>query len=166
MATSRVVLPVLDLEQNDETLHKVVLKGAKHFTTQLIAVDNQSATQLQFTVTPPSQNTVIDRRIDIVYEATINAVGANLKFPEQCASDAIVATDANIGIVEASYAPQAAAAPSIVRSGNGMALRQMPINSIIQNLSVDINGTNIAASPRDYLHAVMQYTEPEWRSNF
>ena len=34
MAVSRVVLPVLDLEQNDNTLHKTVLKGAKNYTVQ------------------------------------------------------------------------------------------------------------------------------------
>ena len=69
MSVSRVVLPVLDLEQNDDTLHKVVLKGAKHFTEQRIASDNQSANSITFTVTPPSQNTVIDRRIDIEYQS-------------------------------------------------------------------------------------------------
>ena len=42
MAVSRVVLPVLDLEQNDNTLHKTVLKGAKNYTVQKINNDNQS----------------------------------------------------------------------------------------------------------------------------
>lgn len=160
MATSRVVLPVLDLEQNDETLHKVVLKGAKHFTTQLIQNDNQSATQMQFTVTPPSQNTVIDRRIDLVYETTVSITAGGDKrfmFPENCGNAAILDTDGNIGIPE-SYAEG-------VRNGNGVALRQMPISSIVQNLNVELNGTNISNSPRDYVHAVMQYTDPEWRKH-
>ena len=160
MATSRVVLPVLNLEQNDETLHKVVLKGAKHFTTQLVHNDNQSANQIQFTITPPSQNTVIDRRIDLVYETTVSiAAGGTQRFvfPEKCGTDAILNTDANIGIPESYVAG--------VRSGNGIALRQMPISSIVQNLNVELNGTNISNAPRDYVHAVMQYTDPEWRKH-
>lgn len=164
MATSRVVLPVLNLEQNDETLHKVVLKGAKNYTVQRIARDNQSATQIQFTVTPPSQNTVIDRRIDLEYDCVLTPAGGTAVFSEQCGAAGDYATKQTVGQPE-SLLPIAAggAKTAVARIGNGYGLRQFPLASITQNLSVNINGTHISSAPREHVHAALCYTSAEFR---
>ena len=39
---SRVVIPVLDLEQNDDPISKVVVKGAKQLTTQTVVATSYS----------------------------------------------------------------------------------------------------------------------------
>ena len=61
MSVSRVVLPVLDLEQNDKPIIKQVVKGCKNYTEQKITADSFSDTSCSFNFSPPSQNTIIDR---------------------------------------------------------------------------------------------------------
>ena len=167
MSVSRVVLPVLDLEQNDDTLHKVVLKGAKHFTEQRIASDNQSANSITFTVTPPSQNTVIDRRIDIEYQFDMTCLqpggaAAVMTFADDATQD--LSDKANIGLPEGIQKIGGLILDAdITRLGNTVGFRQMPLSSITQNLVCQINGTHISVAPREHIHAMMQYTSAEWR---
>ena len=66
MSVSRVVIPVLDLEQNDDPHMKVVVKGAKQISTQIVKASGTANTsEVNFQFQPPSQNTVFDRRIDL-----------------------------------------------------------------------------------------------------
>ena len=99
---SRVVLPVLDLEQNDNPLHKTVIKGAKHYTTQRIAPDSQSTNSITFTIVPPSQNSVIDRRIDLELNMSLKTgTGAGSRFgSEEVAVSFATGTTCNYGFQE------------------------------------------------------------------
>ena len=179
MSVSRVVLPVLDLEQNDNTLHKVVLKGAKQYTTQEIAADNQSANSIQFTVTPPSQNTVMDRRIDLQYDLTVgfavtgggagqvlsasNCVGLDRRDMNVDVPEEIQRYDKNgVGIPTTQSVINNLTAS---RGGQTFSLRQFPMASITQNLVLNINGTHLSVAPRDYVHATLMYTSDEFRKN-
>ena len=268
MSVSRVVLPVLNLEQNDNPLKKVVLKGAKNYVAQRIAPDSQSASGITFTIVPPSQNTVIDRRIDIEYEIIITADGVTTWTPafnnatdaqalastygfkssqyndysSACAvvtpdltalaitpaavafttvadpsagqvqagalpSGALHETHANftganfiIGLntlinnsVNASLANANTAIPALVNVANtagdvsvnanlnqtqanqnsrlfkslhnNIGLRQLPVSSVIDNISVNINGQHISTELKRIVHPLLQYTSSEYREN-
>ena len=71
-SSSRIVLPVLDLEQGESPYIKKVLKGDKLFTTQLITPQSTSASSTSFSFQPPSQNTVIDRCIMLDANITVS----------------------------------------------------------------------------------------------
>jgi len=268
MSVSRVVLPVLNLEQNDNPLKKVVLKGAKNYVAQRIAPDSQSASGVTFTIVPPSQNTVIDRRIDIEYEILISAEGATtwtpafsastdaqslastygfkssqyhdyestsgVAFPDlgalaitpsavafttqtdptevQVKAGALPAgvlsgthaqfTGANLIVglntvinnaVNASLANANTAIPGLVNTAtlagagsinafanqsqtqqnsrllkslhNNIGLRQLPISSVVDNISVNINGQHISSELKRIVHPLLQYTSCEYREN-
>lgn len=68
---SRIVLPVVDLEQNANPLRKTVLKGAKQVQIQRIASNFTTENSTQFIIQPPSINTIMDRRIDLEIELEI-----------------------------------------------------------------------------------------------
>ena len=72
MASSRVVLPVLQLEQGDDPYVKKVLKGAKQFTEQIIQPQSTSNSSTSFSFQPPSQNTIIDRCIMLQTDIEVN----------------------------------------------------------------------------------------------
>jgi hypothetical protein len=63
MAASRILLPVLNIEQDAKPVVKKVLRGAKQFTEQRINAQSNSTSSTSFSFQPPSQNTVIDRCI-------------------------------------------------------------------------------------------------------
>ena len=48
MSSVKVVLPTLDLNQIDNPLAKVVIKGNKQFTTNTLNADTESANQVLF----------------------------------------------------------------------------------------------------------------------
>ena len=77
MSSSRVVLPVLNLEQDKNPLTKKVLKGAKQFQVQKITPQSASSSSTSWVWQPPSQNTVVDRRIEIEWEVQLNTNAAN-----------------------------------------------------------------------------------------
>ena len=189
MSVSRVVIPVLDLEQNDDPHSKVVIKGAKQLSTQKIKA-NGSATksEVSFNWQPPSQNTVLDRRIDLVMTWTIdsggdsrfldhleaaqqslctNAAGAGNAFtyglPESTAfvKNTAVYID-GVGRTVAVLNKSNAQNP-VKRYGNNFGLRQFPIHSIIDNIDLTLNGTHFSTDPVNYIKAVSQYTTPEFR---
>lgn len=177
MAISRVVLPVLDLEQNDNPLRKKVLKGAKHFTVQQISADSQSENSIVFTVNPPSQNTVIDRRFDlqVPYRVTLAGsvsngfvygvladnrtkfINSNILIPDIMTlnSSAVTAETLNNSNVSGSSFP--------LMLINNFALRQFPLASIMNSVDLVINGTHISAEPKKYVHAVAKYTSASYR---
>ena len=73
---SRVVLPVLSLEQSDHPIGKTVLKGAKQVNHARIVAQSSSNNGLTFNIQPPSQNTVIDRRVDLECEFSLASTSA------------------------------------------------------------------------------------------
>lgn len=79
MSVSRVVIPQLELEQNDDPHNKIVMKGAKQISTQLIT-QNGTANQNEcnFSFQPPSQNTVLDRRIDLVLQLKVKLANSKV----------------------------------------------------------------------------------------
>ena len=76
MASSRVVLPVLALEQGDRPFRKKVLKAAKNFTEQRIAPQSNSTSSITFSFQPPSQNTVVDRCVLLETDILLTAAAA------------------------------------------------------------------------------------------
>tara|TARA_R110002012_G_scaffold61820_1_gene162206 strand:- start:2120 stop:4081 length:1962 start_codon:yes stop_codon:yes gene_type:complete len=189
MSVSRVVIPVLDLEQNDDPHSKVVVKGAKQLSTQKIKA-NGSATvsEVSFNWQPPSQNTVLDRRIDLVMKWTIDA-GGDSRFLDHllaannslCTSSAGAGNAFTYGLPESTafvkntavYTDATARTVAVLdkatgqnvvkRYGNNIGLRQFPIHSIIDNIDLTLNGTHFSTDPVNYLKAVSQYTTPEFR---
>ena len=215
MSASRVVLPVLNLEQNDNPLKKTVLKGCKNYTVQKIQPDTQTESGITFTITPPSQNTVIDRRIDIEYEVEIlcaageawidgawadtdgaalnatynfadtnynsmtdgsqftvaNSAGGDWTFAGANPTAAEISTGVNTTIGRIITAAKANFNESKVNSnsrvvkglGNNIALRQLPISSVVDNISLNINGQHISTELKRIVHPLLQYTSPEYR---
>ena len=205
---SRVVLPVLSLEQSDHPIGKTVLKGAKQVNHSRIVAQSSSDNGLTFSIQPPSQNTVIDRRVELECEFVLNSTSAqfssreannggfagaaprrpqaqigNIAFPsvekpllDQDALENTGATtpNGNCGIIgagseqtaqTANMAHCAAASTQSAFTSNNLAPRQFPLNAIIDNIDVVINGTHFTTDIADYLHAVAQYTSPEFREN-
>ena len=181
---SRVVLPVLDLEQNDKPVIKRVVKGAKNYTQQKISSDSNSNQSCSFSFQPPSQNSIVDRkfvlkaqvRIDLgagnnFSKATPTAVGGapdvgqNLGFPlsrQRISQQSAVAIAA--GGARAAVDAPAIVGGAFVKFGNNFAPRQFPLSAIIDTIDLTINGTHFTASLNQYLNAVMEYTTPEYRS--
>ena len=168
MSVSRIVLPVLNLEQNDNPLHKGVLKGARYVNTHKVPADSSSDSQCSFSFQPPSQNTVIDRRIDlevkckVVVDAVINnrnkatvassETTQNLGYPYfKCPLPNAVATATNFST------------NPIFSQSNNLAPKQFPISKCIETIDLVINGTHFTASLNQYLNAVMKYTTAEYR---
>ena len=213
MSVSRVVIPVLDLEQNDDPHMKVVTKGAKQISTQIVKASGTANTsEVNFQFQPPSQNTVFDRRIDlhmkvkltltaanaefndkllsannkVVFAATLgNTMKTTFGFPERMVnsrSSAYAGTDSasfdadliasgNFGGAtrgdDASRVAQLKLVGNtqIGRQGNNLALRQLPINSVIDNIDLTLNGTHFSTDTANYVKAVAQYTSPEYRQS-
>jgi hypothetical protein len=74
---SRIVLPVLNIEQGEKPLMKKVLKGAKQFTEQRINPQSSTTSSTTFSFQPPSQNTVIDRCIYLETDIVLTSSQAN-----------------------------------------------------------------------------------------
>ena len=179
---SRVVLPVLDLEQNDKPIIKKVVKGCKNYTQHKINADSNSNSSCSFSFQPPSQNSIVDRKFVLKADISFDLGAGNLFQKNQPA--AIVAADASqnygyeqseqrISINDANAVAGGAAKTAstiadylcggLVRVGNNLAPRQFPLSSIIDTIDLTINGTHFTASMNQYIHAVMEYTTPEYR---
>jgi len=178
---SRVVLPVLDLEQNDKPLIKRVVKGCKELSVQKITADSAGQTSCSFSWQPPSQNTIIDRRIEIEVPvrlektnasavagfddegnaATAGSVVDNTKNIKFLRNNSVISTKA----LAVGVAPTNKESNSGVQAklSNNLAPRQFPIASCIDTIDMTINGTHFTASVNQYLHAIMKYTTPEYR---
>ena len=187
MSVSRVVIPVLDLEQNDDPSSKVVLKGAKQVSLQRIQANSATVSEATFNWQPPSQNTVIDRRIDLVCQFSVNLGGTDDLFKDKfvAANNAIVlnqdtgegsiatvgypevvgrqVTYAGGGSTTAANSNKSIGMAAMNRCGNNFALRQLPLQSVTDNLDVTINGTHFSTDPANYIKAVQQYMSPEYR---
>ena len=174
MSVSRVVIPVLDIEQNDDPIAKVVVKGAKQLSSQVITASSANGDGATFSFQPPSQNTVLDRRIDIVIPLRIYSTDANARFnPKQCANDptatcgfesstTMVPPD---GVWAGAVQPTQAqlASNKVYRMSNNLAPRQMPLANLISNIDLTINGTHFTTDINTYYKTLLQYTTPEWR---
>ena len=175
MSSVKVVLPQLDLNQIDNPLSKVVMKGNKQFTVNTITADTQNENQVLFSFQPPSQNTIIDRRF--MLQAKFNvAVGQNLvenvNFNRQNERGAIQLANSTVNNTIAKQnlrTTNLATNTGLVqefRRDNNFVPRQMPLMSIIEVIDLEINGTHISVSPNDYIHALLRYTTPEFRGRY
>ena len=99
MSVSRVVIPQLELEQNDDPHNKVVVKGAKQISTQLITMNGTANNnEANFSFQPPSQNTVLDRRVDLEIQIKMTLAGGKLFNSAQgISSNVKVAATAGVG---------------------------------------------------------------------
>ena len=172
--SSRVVIPQLELEQNDNPVRKVVEKGAKQVSLQQVVATSHSASSSTFSFQPPSQNTVLDRRIDLLLPVRVSGAGAGpLVFTDSCrGANALGTTADNYGFGSVYQKVDVAAGGTIasmtslsngVKMGNSFAPRQLPLASIISNIDITINGTHFTTDIDGYIHALMKYTTPEYR---
>jgi hypothetical protein len=204
---SRIVLPVLNIEQEKKPLMKKVLKGAKQFTEQRINPQSSTESSTTFSFQPPSQNTVIDRCIYLECDVRLSSSAPNglIKDVESSvmlkANAHKVTLDAMVGFAKrrcivpvlreqvagGGYNPAnfpgtiprkigrpervpgedtAPAADGFVdyATGNNLAPRQFPLANAMQSLDVTINGTHFTVTPSEYIHAIMQYTTPQYRN--
>ena len=173
---SRVVIPVLNLEQNDDPVSKVVLKGAKQLTTQTVVATSFSDDGATFSFQPPSQNTILDRRLDVMIplQVTIqNPPDPSCRFNPGLYTNS---DSKNIGFKTTSQgipvagdytttAPTQAQVNSstTAKCGNNFAPRQMPLANIISNIDLTINGTHFTTDINTYYKTLLQYTTPEYR---
>lgn len=170
---SRIVLPVLELEQNDKPYVKSVLKGVKELQVFRVNADSNSDSQCSFSWQPPSQNTILDRRFELEVGVKIVNTSAGTQAFDSDGAFAVGAADvaknvffdrSNVrGVVAGT--PTAAQLNSGLRAriGNNLAPRQFPLASIMDTIDLTINGTHFTVSPNQYIHAVMKYTSPEYR---
>lgn len=166
----KVVVPQVDLEQNSNPHRKVVVKGVKQITTNILSADSHSDSNANWSFQPPSQNAIVDRRFMLRAEVQLtksDAVAGNLW------GDNVVASPKSITKfqVRADGATTATGIVDITDGATGIvdglfALRQLPLHSIIEVIDLEINGTHISVSPSDYIHAVLKYTTPEYRKKF
>ena len=177
---SRVVLPVLELEQNDKPYVKSVLKGVKELQVFRVNSDSHSDSQCSFSWQPPSQNTILDRRFEMEVELKlVNSGTAPIAAldPTNNSSPGTYNTLQNIGFNKSNvkFNPVIQTAGTFVNSsaavnageaariGNNLAPRQFPLASIMDTIDLTINGTHFTVSPNQYIHAVMKYSSPEYR---
>lgn len=176
--SSRVVIPQLELEQNDNPVRKVVEKGAKQVSTQVVEATSFSNDGATFSFQPPSQNTVLDRRIDLVVPLQLvsarpiradcldSGAGAtklgtnNCGFQSRVVSDPIAVSAQGPGL---EHTRDELTTSKVHNFGNNLAPRQLPLASIISNIDITLNGTHFTTDINGYAHALMKYTTPEYR---
>jgi len=169
----RVLVPVVDLEQGRNALTKVVTRGVKQIQTATISADSHTQTQTTFNFQPPSQNSIIDRR----FMLRCNVVVTNAGNWISNTSTAVVGTTGNYNQDRYSQHFNAAAnsAPStatLLNDGsiaildNWFAPRQLPLMSCIDVIDLEINGTHMSVNPSDYIHALLRYTDVDYRNKY
>lgn len=175
--SSRVVIPQLELEQNDNPVRKVVEKGAKQVSSQSVDATSFSNDGCTFSFQPPSQNTVLDRRIDLVVPLQLVSTKVFSNDSINGGAGALSASLNNFGfksithkepITIAAVAGAPRTKDEVTSSnnfsyGNNLAPRQLPLASIISNIDITINGTHFTTDINGYVHALMKYTTPEYR---
>ena len=183
--TSRIVIPVLDsLEQNDKPLVKTILKGVKQLQQQTINASSHSTTQTTFSIQPPSQNSVLDRRIELECAVELGRTGAlvygstsNAGFSADGAAVGQQNTNQNFGYdraiiydhLTAGGANSAAQAVHQIAGGvahkvvNNFGCKAFPLTQCMESIDLVINGTHFSVTPNQYLTAVMKYTSAEYR---
>lgn len=175
--TSRVVIPQLELEQNDNPVRLVVEKGAKQVSTQKVVATSFSNDGCSFSFQPPSQNTVLDRRFDIkipvlltsgrAFVSDISNAGAdtnNFAFPSVYGKTQLVA-GLGAGVAIPAQSKAVSNNGQTNKLCNNLAPRQFPLASIISNVDITINGTHFSTDVNNYVKALMRYTSPEYRNN-
>lgn len=172
MTTSRVILPVLDLEQDRKPLVKKVLKGAKQFQIQHITPQSSSSSSTSWVWQPPSQNTVIDRRIDLEWQIPLNNTTNNFLVGNDATGNILYNSHLQTNQRAAGAYTQVANAGAINRysasnldatCSNNISTRQFPLANCMNSIDLTINGTHFSTSLSEYLQAVMTYTTPEYR---
>ena len=163
----RVLVPVVDLEQGRNALSKVVVRGVKQIQTASVSSDSHTQSQTTFNFQPPSQNTIIDRR----FVLRCNVVVTN-------GTSAWVSNTASTGnynqdrYVESFKADGTASSATNANDGtrahndNNWAPRQCPLLSCMDVIDLEINGTHMSVNPSDYIHALLKYTDPEYRNKY
>ena len=187
--TSRIVIPVLDsLEQNDKPLVKTILKGVKQLQQQTITASSHSTTQTTFSIQPPSQNSILDRKIELecavdlartIVAGNQNLWGSvsNAAYSADGAAIGAENTNQNFGYLRsliynqrtaggANSAAQNSAAVSggvVHRVVNNFGCKAFPLTQCMESIDLVINGTHFSVTPNQYLTAVMKYTSSEYR---
>ena len=184
---SRVVLPVLDLEQNDKPLVKKVVKGCKNYTQHKISSDSNSNQSCSFSFQPPSQNSIVDRKFLLKAKISVKLSAAGALWenvatsrdtpdsaPDTGQNYRIPMSSQRISQVDAEARLAAVAKPAqnftnyaggaLLKVGNNLAPRQFPLASIIDTIDLTINGTHFTASINQYIHSVMEYTTVDYRN--
>lgn len=182
MSAVKVVIPQLDIEQNDQPLEQVVVKGVKNITYNTLTPDTENDNNMMWSFQPPSQNTIIDRRILLQCSVDItNTIAGGTMASEVMRDRAKYHIVSNDNLAQFTGVGGAGAAtfyePEKVNNPNQagrftairdsiLAPRQLPLHSCIDVIDIEINGTHISVSPKDYIHTLLRYTTPEFRAKY
>lgn len=182
MSAVKVIIPQLDIEQNDQPLEQVVVKGVKNITYNPLNADTENDNNFMWSFQPPSQNTILDRRLLLRVQVDIqNTIGGGTMASEVMrdrSSYRVVANDnmaqyTGVGGagVATFYEPEkvndiTGAGRFVAIRDSILAPRQMPLHSCIDVIDIEINGTHISVSPKDYIHTLMRYTTTEFRQQY
>jgi hypothetical protein len=128
---SRIVLPVLNIEQDAKPVMKKVLRGAKQFTEQRINSQSNSTSSTSFSFQPPSQNTVIDRCIYLNATLSLTSSQADSLIPDnQSSITSIPAYTSNAANTSVGFPMRRCVVPvhGPAADGNGAAARVVQPN--------------------------------------
>jgi hypothetical protein len=136
-STIKVLDPRVDVVE-DGPINHIVLQGGRLVNQQIVVSDSWGApntdivSDISFTINPPSTTTIIDRMIKVRYfvAVLITTVGNN-------------PTDIDEALVQP--------------GDNNNALRQMPMSSIIDTTTVQINGESFSDTTGDIVKPMLHY---------
>jgi len=111
-----------------------VFKGASTISAGTTTANSSSVNSLNFTVQVPSQDTYMDRKLELTAEAIFK-----VNFQVGAGADGILAADT----VLADF-------------GDNLSLPAFPIQQIIQTLNVTINGSTVSQSQRKVLNELLR----------
>ena len=120
-----------------------IKKGASQKTSQSFVANSKSSSQISFNITPPSEQTVIDRRI--LFKSTINF---------------------NLNVGTAAVPSAFAAGVSALDYGLKDALQAFPLNKLFTTVTASVNNTAVSINLQDVLPALLHMVDREVLSEF
>lgn len=166
----RVLVPVVDLEQGRNALTKVVTRGVKQIQTATISADSHTQSQTTFNFQPPSQNSIIDRRFMLRCDVVVTNGGNWIS--NTSTGSAVTTGNYNMDRDRCGFHSGATTTTTEINDGgkaildNWFAPRQCPLLSVMDVIDLEINGTHMSVNPVDYIHALLRYTDTEYRQKY
>ena len=152
-----------------------VVKGASDYTTQTIVCNSASASSVDFSWTPPSENTFINRvayvRSTMTFQAVISGQTTATGVPNltnmfsiagastQGASQTYTVPAIPAGAPDA--IPAYTAAVNVANNIGAVCMQSFPFHRCATNLKTVINNSNIDLSVPEYLPAMLQLVDQE-----
>lgn len=121
-----------------DKINYAVKKGASQFSAQRFVANSQSASQISFNITPPSESTVIDRHI--LLRSTVNFT---------------------LSLGSAATGAQIPANKSVWEYGDRFSLQAFPLNKLFQTVTASVNNTSISVNQADVMPGLLQLLDKE-----